>query len=211
MFSHILWPLALEIIVRGAENPSRLALFPGAWNPPTVAHLEIARAALTWADEVVWVLPRAFPHKAFEDAGFDARRAMLELLAKDQPGFSVALSDGGLYAEIAAEAIDAYGPSTEIALACGRDAAERIAAWDYGRPGVFDETLRQHRLIVAGRAGEYVAPDRHRDRILNVLLPPGAEGVSSSEVRRLIREGRTWEHLVPSSIVTLVRQLYELD
>lgn len=203
--------MALEIIHRGAGNPSRVALFPGAWNPPTIAHLEIARAALTWADEVVWVLPRAFPHKAFEDARLEDRRAMLELVARDEPGFSVALSEGGLYAEIAAEAIDSYGPSTEIALTCGRDAAERIAAWDYGRPGVFDEMLQRHRLLVAGRAGEYVVPDQHRDRILNILLPPEAEGVSSSEVRRLIRERRAWEHLVPRPIVALVRQLYELD
>jgi nicotinate (nicotinamide) nucleotide adenylyltransferase len=203
--------VALEIVIRGARNPSRIALFPGAWNPPTIAHLEIARAVLTWADEVVWVLPRALPHKSFEQAGFDARRAMLELIAKHQPGFSVALSNGGLYAEIAAEAREAYGPSTEITLACGRDAAERIATWDYGRPGVFDEMLRKHRLLVAGRAGHYEPAEHHRERIINIPLPPGAEGVSSSEIRRLIKERQRWEHLVPAPITDLVRELYALD
>jgi nicotinic acid mononucleotide adenylyltransferase len=199
--------VALEIIIRGSVNSSRVALFPGAWNPPTIAHIEIARAALQWADEVVWVLPRVFPHKSFDDVDFDARRRMLELIATSERGFSVAVSDGGLYAEIAAEAVDAY-PSAEIALACGRDAAERIASWDYGQPGVFDEMVRRHRLLVAGRAGEYGVPEKHRDRILNVLLPPEAHGVSSSEVRRLIREGLAWEHLVPACIVEAVRDIY---
>ncbi len=203
--------LALEIIVRRAMDPPRIALFPGAWNPPTIAHLEIARAALQWADEVVWVLPRAFPHKSFEEASFDSRLEMLELLARSEPGFSVAVSDGGLYAEIAAEAVDAYGPSTEIALACGRDAAERIANWDYGRPGVFDEMLERHPLLVAGRAGEYLPLERHKDRIISVLLPPEAHGVSSSEVRRLIHAGLTWEHLVPASIVEVVRRVYGIN
>jgi len=202
--------LALEIIVRGVANPSRVALFPGAWNPPTIAHLEIARAALQWADEVVWVLPRAFPHKSFDEADFEARRQMLELIARSERGFSVGVSDGGLYAEIATEALDAY-PSAEIALACGRDAAERIAGWDYGRPGVFDEMVQRHRLLVAGRAGEYVVPEQHRGRIMNVLLPPGAHGVSSSEVRRLIHEGLHWEHLVPVPIIEFVRSLYGID
>lgn len=203
--------VALEFVVRGAVNPSRVALFPGAWNPPTIAHLEIARAVLSWANEVVWVLPRAFPHKSLDERDFAARRAMLKLIAEHEPGFSVAVSDGGLYAEIAADATDAYGPSTEVALACGRDAAERIANWDYGKPGVFDEMLRKHRLLVAGREGHYEPPNHHRERILNILLPPGAEGVSSSEVRRLIRQRLAWEHLVPAPIVALVRELYALD
>ena len=61
----------------------RVALFPGAWNPPTVAHLAIARAALTWSDEVVWLLPRAFPHKSFDGAPFEDRLHMLRRIAGD--------------------------------------------------------------------------------------------------------------------------------
>ena len=96
-------------------------------------------------------------------------------------------------------------------LLCGRDAAERIADWDYGKPGVFDEMLEKHRLLVAARAGEYVPPARHLRRIECIPLVPGTEDVSSSEVRRRIRDGEVWEHLVPPSIVTLVREFYGLN
>ncbi|HWE50889.1 MAG TPA: hypothetical protein VG273_13935 [Bryobacteraceae bacterium] len=107
--------------------------------------------------------------------------------------------------------METFGSSTEIALACGRDAAERIAGWDYGRPGVFDEMLQRHPLLVAGRAGEYTPAEHHRERILHIPLASHAEGVSSSEVRRRIREKLPWEHLVPASIIEIVRQVYGID
>ena len=201
----------LEIIHRADINPSRVAVLPGAFNPPTVAHLKMARAALRHADEVVWVLPRGFPHKSFDGAGFADRSRMLKLVAGAEPGFSAAVSDGGLYAEIAAEAEAFYGPAAQIALVCGRDAAERIASWDYGTPGVFDSMVRRYRLLVASRAGDYIPPAEHADRITSMQLAPGADGVSSSNVRRLIAAGMPWEHLVPLPIVDLVRRLYRLN
>ena len=85
--------------------------------------------------------------------------------------------------------------------------AQRIVYLD----GAMGTMLQRHRLLVAGREGHYVPHEQHKDRILNILLPPGTEGVSSSEIRRLIVERQLWEHLVPSPIVALVRELYALN
>jgi nicotinic acid mononucleotide adenylyltransferase len=75
--------MALAFQYRESQGiPRRIALFPGAWNPPTVAHLAIARAALNYADEVVWLLPRAFPHKTFDGANFEQRSRMLGEIAQ---------------------------------------------------------------------------------------------------------------------------------
>ena len=187
--------MALEFLFRPPGDPARVvALWPGAWNPPTVAHLEIARAAGKLADEVVWVLPRRFPHKDFETASLEARAKMLDLIVRSEgnagsgAGFSAALSDEGLYVDIAAEARRFFGSSVEVALVCGRDAAERIAAWDYGAPGVFDAMLDQHRLLVAARAGDYRPPRRHRKRILRLPVDLPLDHISSSEIRRRSRE-----------------------
>jgi nicotinic acid mononucleotide adenylyltransferase len=182
-------------------------MFPGAWNPPTIAHVEISRATRTQADEVIWVIPRAFPHKEFEGASFPARCRMLEILAKEE-GFSAAVSDGGLYADIANEAREFFGGGTEIALVCGRDAAERIAAWDYGAPGVFDELVRRHRLMVATRQGEYEPASHLRERISCLPMESGWDEVSSSEVRRRIACGEDWSALVPRALLSMVRNLY---
>jgi nicotinate-nucleotide adenylyltransferase len=199
--------LALEFLYRTAENPAKVVLFPGAWNPPTVAHVDIARMARHQADEVIWILPRAFPHKEFEGVGFDDRRAMLETVARNG-GFSAAVSDGGLYAEIAAEAREFFGSQAEIALVLGRDAAERIAAWDYGAPGFFDDFVSRYRLLVAARAGEYEPAGHHRQRISSLPMESSWDEVSSSEVRRRIADGSDWRALVPPAIAGIVADLY---
>lgn len=202
--------MALEFIYRAAagqdSNPARVAVFPGAWNPPTRAHVEISRAARAHADEAIWVMPKAFPHKGFEGASFEARLRMLEALAKEE-GFSAAVSDGGLYAEIAAEASEFFKGTPEIVLVCGRDAAERMAAWDYGVPGVFEELLRRHRLLVASRNGEYRGGERG-ERIVRLAMGRDWSEVSSSEVRRRIAEGEDWRGLVPPSLAGMVKDLY---
>jgi cytidyltransferase-like protein len=200
--------LALEFLHRAAGNPSRVVLFPGTWNPPTVAHVDIARMASRHADEVIWVLPRNLPHKDLEGAGFEARRRMLEAVARQHAEFSAAISDGGLYAEIAGEARDYFGDRTDIALVLGRDAAERIAAWDYGAPGVFDDFVRRHRLLVAARGGEYEPAGHHRGRISTLPMESSWNAVSSSEVRRRIEDGKDWRVLVPSVIREMVEELY---
>ncbi len=198
--------LALELIYGGRGNPRSVAVFPGAWNPPTVAHLEIARAALARVNEVVWVLPRAFPHKGFEGAGFADRQRMLVQLAESEPGFSVALSDGGLYAEIAEEAREFFGEATEIFLLAGRDAVERMAAWDYGTPGVFEGLVKRHRLLVAARHGEYEPAGHHSDRIIRLTMAADWDEVSSSEVRRRMENGEDWRELVPAAIADIIKQ-----
>jgi len=200
--------LALEflhraLLHRAREHSARVAVFPGAWNPPTLAHVEIARAARGYADEVIWVLPRAFPHKGFEGASFAGRCKMLEKVSR-----SVAISEGGLYTEIADEAQEFFGPGTEILLVCGRDAAERMATWDYGVPGVFDDMLRRYRLLVASRSGEYKPAGHHSDRILTLNMDAKWNEVSSSEIRNRIARGEDWRPLVPPAIAAMVESLY---
>jgi nicotinic acid mononucleotide adenylyltransferase len=189
-----------------AASASRIALFPGAWNPPTVAHLAIARAALGHVQEVVWLLPREFPHKGFEGATFDQRLDMLRRTTESESRFSVAVAEGGLYFEMADEARTCFGLGPEISLLCGRDAAERIAAWDYGRAGVFDAMVEQYPLLVAGRAGDYRPHARHASRV--VALTVNFDDVSSTELRGLMARGLPWRHLVPPSIAEIAAAIY---
>jgi nicotinate-nucleotide adenylyltransferase len=198
----------MEFFRRAAGKHRSLGVLAGTFNPPTRAHFAIARAALGRVDEVVFVLPRAFPHKAYQGASFEDRVRMLAAAVHGEPQFSIAASEAGLFIEIARECRLAYGEDVELFFLCGRDAAERAAGWDYGRPGAFREQLSEYRLLVAPRHGGYQAPAGMEDRIHALAEVGGCDEISATEVRERIRRGGAWEDLVPEAIAALVREIY---
>jgi len=198
----------MEFFHKAAGRPSRLGVLPGTFNPLTVAHLALAQAALDHVEQVLFVLPRAFPHKPYEGASFQQRIEMLRAAVRDSAAFSVAASDGGLFVEIAAECRAAYGEEASLSFLCGRDAAERIAAWNDGQPEALAAMLGQFDLLVAARGGEYRPPPELRAKIRALQLPAGSDLVSATEVRRRIACGQPWEHMVPSAVRGRVRKIY---
>jgi len=198
----------VEFIRRAAGKPAALGILSGTFNPPTRAHLALAEAGLAVVDQALFVLPRALPHKSYEGVGFADRLRMLELATLGLLRSSVAITEGGLFAEIARECREAYGQDVTLKFLCGRDAAERVVSWDYGRPGAFREMLGNFELLVAARKGAFRAPAELREGIHTLAVPPEYEEISATDVRVRIAGGRPWEHLVPESIVPLVRELY---
>lgn len=196
----------MEFFRRAAGRPRRLGILAGTFNPPTRAHLALARAALEVVEEVLFVLPREFPHKSYEGAGFGDRLKMLEAALEGQPRCSIGASERGLFADIARECRRAYGERTELYFVCGRDAAERVVKWDYGRPEAFLEQLQEFQLLVASRGGDCQPPEEMRQRIHPLAIEE--DWVSATAVRERIRSGRSWEHLVPEAVVEAARRVY---
>lgn len=192
---------------RGSGRPRTVGILAGSFNPPTVAHLELARAAARVVDEILCVVPSEFPHKDYFGATLEQRLEMLKSAGILAP-HSIATADQGLFIDIARECRTHYDPATRLYFVCGRDAAERILNWDYGRPGVVEEMLREFELLVAPRGGVHERPEAFRDRIHTLAADGGIEAVSSTEVRERIARGDPWEHLVPEKIVDLVREIY---
>ena len=173
-----------------------------------MAHLALAEAALTVVDEVVFVLPRRFPHKTYFGASFTQRVELLGLALGGESRFSVAACEGGLFAEIAQECRQAYGDDVQLSILCGRDAAERVANWDYGSPAAFQEMLQKFDLLVAARSGEYCPPDSLAAYCVRLELNGDFDHVSASEVRTRIGNGEPWEHLVPPAVRRRVGEFY---
>ncbi|MCX6623482.1 MAG: hypothetical protein NTY38_20935 [Acidobacteria bacterium] len=186
----------------------RLGIFSGSFHPPTLAHLGLARAALTLVDEVLFVLPKVLPHKQYEGVSFEDRAALLLAATAPEPRFSLAATEGGLFLEIANECRAAHGPSVELFFLCGRDAAERIVNWDYGPLPPIQQQLETYHLLVADRAGHYTPPPEFAHRIHPLPVEASFDEISSTEVRRRIQAGEPWQHLVPPSIQAEVRRLY---
>ncbi len=183
-----------------------VALLAGAWNPPTRAHVELARAALGWARRAVFVLPRAFPHKPLEGASFEQRTQWIRALAALHPLFAAAVSDGGLFLEMAREA-RTLG-ARRVFHVCGSDAAARILGWDYGPLPPIGQQLDEYELLVAPRPLPFAPPPHLRARVHTLIVPASLDGISSSEVRRRIRDGEPWRHLVPDWIASEVEKAY---
>jgi len=198
----------MQFLHRALVKSHRVGLLPGTFNPPTVAHLELARAGLRELDEVILLLPRELPHKSFSGASFAERLEMLLLAVSGEPALSVAASDRGLFIDIADEYRTEHDPEATLTFLCGRDAAERIAAWEYSNPDAFASMLKETRLLVAHRSGEYVPPSHLAQSIHTLRLPSHIEWISASEVRERIARGERWEHLVPEALHPHVRRIY---
>jgi nicotinate-nucleotide adenylyltransferase len=180
----------------------RIGVLAGAFNPVTRAHLALAEAAAKVVDEVICVVPRVYPHKHFHGAGLEERIEMLKLAGGK---YRVETAAGGLFVDIARELRE---PDTEIGFVCGRDAAQRVIEWDYGEAGAIEKILAEFSILVAERGGTYEPPAHLRHRVRRLELGQDFSEVSSSEVRRRIAAGESWEHLVPEAIVGQVRKIY---
>lgn len=198
----------VEFFRRADVRPQRLGILPGTFNPITIAHLALATAALPLMDEVLFVLPKVFPHKEYTGAGFHDRLELVTAAAAGNAAFSVASSDRGLFAEIAGECRQHYGPGVRLTFLCGRDAAERIVSWDYGDPEALDKMFQQFDLLVAARGGEYSPPEGLLDVIAPLALNGELDFVSATEVRTRIASRQPWEHLVPPGTASLIRKCY---
>jgi nicotinate-nucleotide adenylyltransferase len=178
----------------------RIGILAGAFNPVTRAHLALADAAAKILDEVVFVVPRAYPHKELHGAALEDRIEMLGLA-----GHRVETTQSGLFIDVAREL---HHPDTEIIFICGKDAAERVVEWDYGEPGAIEKMLEEFSLLVAERGETYQPPEHLRHRVHHLQLDEDFSDVSSTEVRRRIAAGEPWEHLVPPAITEHVRKIY---
>jgi nicotinate (nicotinamide) nucleotide adenylyltransferase len=193
-------------LVRAPESETirRLGILSGSFNPPTVAHVELARAALDRVDAVLLVVPRVFPHaKDFTDASLDQR---IEMLQKLDSRFGIAIADRGLFIEIARETREIFN-ETDLWFLCGADAASRIVNWDYGAPRAFHSMLEEFGLLVARRGEVYEPPPDMAQRI-EMLPIDNLDEVSSTEVRDRIRAEKDWQELVPAELHQTIKQIY---
>jgi len=198
----------MQFFIRAAGVPRKLGVFPGTFNPPTLAHLALAEAAGPFIDELVFVVPKSLPHKSFDGASFEQRIEMLRDIVGDNPRTSIAATEGGLFVEIARECKESYPGAPALLFLCGRDAAERIIEWDYGHPGAVPHMLDELELLVASRGGSYEPPPAIAERVHALPLSEEYGDISATEVRERIRKGLSWEHLIPRAIAAQVKAIY---
>jgi len=199
----------MRFLKRAGTAPARLGILPGAFHPPTRAHLALASAAVDSgeADEVLFVMPVSQPHKLYENVTLDDRIQLLLAAVKNGSQFSVALTNGGLFLEISRECREHY-PDSALRFLCGRDTAERIVNWRYDAHPPIEQQLEEYELLVAPRQGVFDPPAHLCRAIAHLPVESHFDEVSSTQVRERIASGESWAHLVPPEIIEKVRDFY---
>ena len=182
-----------------------LAILGGTFDPPHVGHLIIAEAALALPGcERVTLMPAGDPYrKAPIDPNLDApsgaihRLAMTKLAIAGNDAFVVDQRElqrpGPTYTADSLEALATDG-MTQPYFIVGADALADMRHWS--RP----ERIRAlARIVVAPRPGVDL------DGCPYPLLDMPALGVSSTDIRRRVRDGLSLRYLVPDAVAWYIR------
>jgi nicotinate-nucleotide adenylyltransferase len=186
------------------ERPTRIGIFGGTFDPPHDGHVAAARAVTEQLhlDRLLLVVANDPWQKSGQRAVSPAadRYALTELLAEEIPGAEASRLEmergGPSYSVDTAEEIlaEAGGEPTELFLVVGADLVPELASWHRA------EDLR--RLVTLAVVSRPTGPPP--------AVPPGWRSVwvdgpqvavSSSEVRALLREGRSVEGMIPEPII----------
>jgi nicotinate-nucleotide adenylyltransferase len=153
---------------------ARVGCYPGSFDPPTIAHLAVAEAAVRQAglDRVDLVLAhRPLGKEHLDAASVERRRNLLLAVAADRPWLGVAVTDARLIAD-QAEGYDA------VVMGADKWAQVVDPAWYGGSVAARDAAVaRLPRVLVAPRAGERPAGVELLD------MPAHVADVSSTAVR----------------------------
>ena len=184
-------------------NIERIGLFGGTFDPVHCGHLIVAQAVLEEIplDRLIFIPSANPPHKGGEIM-FDAvsRLRFLELAAGGDPRFSV--SDIELNRSGPSYTIDtireirkSLPDGAEIFFIVGKDNLAEMESWK-DPLSIFDSSTVAvaERSFGSGRP----APPWIAERILPVRTP--VVDISSSDIRRRLREGTSIRYLVPDAV-----------
>lgn len=207
------WAQSLPEPPTARYRPGR-GIFGGTFDPPHIGHLilaEMARSALRLS-EVVFIPAAQPPHKLEEEITDPKHRlAMTELAVATNDRFSLSTVD--LDREGPSYTVDTlrllrreWGQTVDIYFIIGADMLVDFPTWY--EPA---QILKLCRLAVVRRPGVEVdleALEREvpglRDRVY--LVPAPLIGISSTEIRRRVRAGRTIKYLVLPEVEAYVAE-----
>ena len=189
----------------------RVGILGGAFNPPHLGHLVCAQEALVQLelDRVVFVPVGDAPHRTLDDdPGPEARLEMVELAMADDERFVTSRiemdREGPSYTADTLEQLRAEAPDDELFLILGGDQAAALASWHEPEKVLERATLAVFERMSWGRNAIIIKigrmPGAERVRYLDMPLIQ----VSSSSIRRRVREGVPIRFLVPDKVVEYI-------
>lgn len=206
-------PGAAARLVTGVAAPRSLAVLPGAFNPPTRAHLALARSARDQGfDGVLLSLGSVTVDKQETGLALEDRLALLERVTEHEPGLGVVVVNRGLYAEQAEAIFSAIPGIRDLAFVAGMDKLPQILDPRYYADfeAALTALFARARLLIAARGGEErdtferLLADpvafRFRERIDWLELDPRWRDVSATSIRDALQRGGDVSEWLPAEV-----------
>lgn len=193
----------------------RIGVFGGAFDPPHVGHLAVARAAAEGAslDRVLWVPAAVPPHKRDRSlAPSESRRRMVEAAIRDDPRFKLCdleLRRGGpSYTVDTLRALKAARPDWRLFLIVGADLLAGFPSWKSAaavlEAAELVAVVREGATPAEGSAAPADGSAKLKLRPRFVPMLPVA--VSSSEVRKRVADGKSHSAMLPSQVASIIER-----
>ncbi len=185
----------------------RIGVFGGAFNPPHLGHLVCAQEVLLQLEleRVLFVPVGEAPHREIDnDPGPEARLEMVELATAGDERFAVSRvevdREGPSYTSDTLELLQGESPGDELFLILGGDQAAALPSWHEPEKVLERATVAAVERVGWSRSAVGIKLSRLRgsDRVrhLDMLMIQ----ISSTGVRRRVREGRPIRYLVPPAV-----------
>jgi nicotinate-nucleotide adenylyltransferase len=183
------------------ERSEKIGLFGGSFDPLHVGHLILAELAADFAAlERVLFVPTAVPPHKRDDAltPFELRRRMVEIGIAGNPRFELSHLESGEDVSYTYQSVlhfheRGFGRE-QIHLLVGGDSLWEMASWRH------PEEICRHATIVAMQRPGHAELPSLPDGAAVIVLESGSNAISSSEIRRRVREGRSIRYLVPDAV-----------
>ena len=189
----------------------RIGMIGGSFDPLHCGHLVIAQDALEnlGLSEVVFVPAAIPPHKRhLRQADARHRLEMARLAVEPDGRFSVSdleIRRGGVsYTVDTVRALKQSRPDADWVLVVGSDTLVDLHNW-YKIDELLDlcevaTFLRPGESEMEGMAGKVQVAERHKKSLLGNIAATHLIGISSTEIRRRVAEGRSIRYLVPPEV-----------
>jgi nicotinate-nucleotide adenylyltransferase len=190
-----------------ATRVEKIGLFGGSFDPIHTGHLILAEAAINTVGLArVLFIPTAMPpHKRGRTlTEIETRARMVELAIEGNPRFELSLIEAEpevsyTYRSVCAFADRGCGKE-QIHLLIGSDSFEEMETWR--KP---EEIFARATILIMARPGHERIPALSPEAAI-ICMTAGSNSISSSDIRRLVREGKSIRYLVPERVERFIAE-----